>query len=618
MSEDSDAEDRVASEHRDNLRSDYSSEHDSEHDSDHYSEHGSEHSFEDDASEGVEYGSAHGFLDMEAAESEGEGEYEEEYAADDAEEFFFPQFNRLPPELRARIWDFFDPNLRVKARIYPLATVPNEMERTMEFWETPDLVDTTAPARVMLATYSESRALALNRYPSTLEIRGHRGTLRYHCERDIVLIERYTWWRSPKMEWLHVLLRDIRHLAVRRLEGPNRAMMILRLTPPLHRLKVLYACVDESTMSSRTLQWCVSDSIHTYHTKHTEENGIRPLILETMYCWPDLENHRKFATEAIDPLIHETAETFELWPMVQFEFDSGMSQFHQLRAMAKPVEWNEGLVYPDGSSGSEAESDIESGTEDQYESEGIDDATIDGDSGSSDDDDDLAVQSDSEEDNMSTFDGFSPIQAGDPELHLAGDVEAGNFSSLEPESSRHDNDESEHAASDEEPTRPSNRRRRQIVMSDDESNSEDDSDEPVNLPSRPAKRARAVISDTEDEDNEDGVRAAKKGKAVASESDNDEDSEEEEYEDDEKPLEARPMSLFEKLKRFRDDNPVSPDAVSDSDTEASMDNEGYYDRGDDLHFQDDEVDDEDELPENEGMVTDVSEGGGDDDDDDEW
>lgn len=201
---------------------------------------------------------------------------------------------------------------------------------------------------------------------------------------------------------------------------------------------------------------------------------------------------------------------------------------------------------------------------------------------------------------MSTFNGFSPIRDENSDLHLDGEIEVGNFSSLEPESPNHYDNASEQDGSDEEPVQKTARRKRRIVSSDDEDDPNDECDEEVKMPSRPAKRSRVVLSDTEDEGDEDGDEDTKQGRDIAYE------SEESDEPEDEEPVKTKSMSLFEKLKQYRQENPVPPDSDASSDIEASIGSEDL-DAGNNINFPDDEIEDEDELLGNGGIAADMSE-----------
>ncbi|KAI8962109.1 hypothetical protein F5Y11DRAFT_323851 [Daldinia sp. FL1419] len=577
MDEESDIDDRVASEQEEDL---------DEYDSD-------ESRSED----------AHGFFDMEAAESDNEDEDSFD-AYSNTEEFFFPQFKLLPPELRARVWEFFDPDLREKARVFHMILKINPVE----FWRSATLINQTAPARAMLATHQESRELALKAYPDTLDIHRGSGVLRYNSERDVILLSISSVLGFKDQEEFFSSLGNTKYLAFNHLRSANEEMLYPRLaTHPT--LKAVFYCYDCYEYSSRDLKWCASDSVHRFSTHHTEYDEIsRPQHLESLFCWPDIENHRQFAEKHAQTTLGDQ-EPLKFWSMIEFAGE-GLRRFELLEAVVSSGEWTEG--WP---SDMESEPDTEFTNEDEYESEGIDDATIESGSGPSEDEDDLVVQSgydeEEEEEDLSTFNGFSPIRDENTEFYLGDDVEAGGLSSLEPESPNRRGDASEQDLSDEEPVQKIARHKRRIVSSDDEDGSDDERDEEVRASSRPAKRSRVVLSETEDEDEDYDRKTGRNTVRYEYE-----ESDESEESEDEEPVKAKPMSLFEKLRQYRQDNPVSVSSDASSNIEASIGSEDL-DGGGNADFSDDEVGDEDGLLQNGGIAADMSEEHFEDDEDDE-
>ncbi|KAI1396787.1 hypothetical protein F4819DRAFT_474177 [Hypoxylon fuscum] len=596
MSEESDIEERVASEQEDDgLDERGSDEHNSEeHDSE--EQDSEEQDSEKDNSEeydSEESGSenANGFLDMEAAESDGESED----GMSDTEQFFFPQFKKLPPELRTHIWEFFDPDLTAKARLFPLMVMNEPAD---ELWESAPLLHQIAPAMAMLATHRESREIALKSYPDTLDMRGGRGVLRYNSEKDVIFITGRA-IDTFELEQLIDLLGNTKYLACE--ENSFR----LSYTPEPNvstrerdQLKGIFRCFDSSQFRRQSLSWCGSDSVLKFHSQHTEKVHDEEEVVEFLYCWPDIEKHRQFAEDNAYPYEGEVLGR-KIWPVIEFAFARGLARYHEISdAVSRGENWED--LYPSDYSNPD-QSGSESGIEDEYESDGIDDATIGSDGDLSEEEDDLVVHSgieedvEEEEDNVSAINGFSPLQDENPELRLGDEAEAANFSSLEPESPT-PGASSTGDVSDEEPPRNAVRRKRRIVSSDDEHDSEDERDEEVKTPSRPVKRSRVVLSDTEDEEDEDAVQHNHNAVGGSESDDNsggeeDSDGSENEYDG---PIQSKPMSIFEKLKQFREENPIPPDSDDDSHTEASF-GEDEFDGSDGINFQDDEVGDMDEM-----------------------
>ncbi|KAL7619685.1 hypothetical protein AAE478_010227 [Parahypoxylon ruwenzoriense] len=566
---------------------------------------------------------ANGFLDMEAAESDGESDGQSELSNDTErteQQHFFPQFRLLPPEIRENVWKFFDPYLTAKARVFHLKPMkirvgydlspPITNKYNYDLWESATLAEQTAPARAMLATHRESRALALKSYPDILRIRQGRYPFRYNSGRDVILLT-VDYILPGQLDKYIPLLGKTRYLAF---DMSVTTVPGLVPTPPCGTgmLKAIFHCYDSSEMAGDQLQWCVSDSIRNLHVQTTEEIGGGVEDLEFMFCWPDLENHREYAQENIPR--YDDQAGLETWPMVVFSFESGLRRYRKLQAaVLAEGEWKDKWS-------SEDESTSESGIDvDEYESDGIDDATIDDEEDSSEDEDDLVVQSDSAEDDASSFRGFSPLQDQNPEISRGDGEGVGNFSSLEPESPKHDDGDSERAVSDEEPTRKIGRNKRRIVSSEDEHESEEEHDEGTKKPSRPTKRARVVLSDTEDEDKGDDNGDVEHGHDSVNEVEDDESpGEDSDVSEDEESIEAKPSSLFAKLKQYLQENPVSPgsDANSNDDASAGSDDFGG---GDDSKFPDDEDEDEMlDLDRDGENAVDMEEGYSQGTEDDEW
>ncbi|KAI1249695.1 hypothetical protein MGN70_009308 [Eutypa lata] len=599
--------------------------------------HNSANSADSDES-GSEDGSmnAGALLDLEAFESGEEGEEEDDDEDDDDDyggmsigrrdnyHSSFPQFCRLPIELRQRVWEFFDPDLRAPARVFDVQLVSG-------LWPSGTLDQQTAPARTLLEVHRESRQMGLKFYPDTLPMQKTLGYLRYNKDRDIIFLG----WMSESMDWNSAHwesiagdLKDVKNLAFE--VKPDIHLLEVFGDLPFHifpSLQKVYPCWDACELHTRNLKWCVSDSVHVFHVQ-TEE--LQPGLgedIEFLYCWPNLEKHLEYAEKEIptDLRLGRNANkadkpSIELWPVVLFSHEGGVQRYHRLREKA--------LADPDAAwdSESSSESDDGSSEENEYESDGIDDAPIDESDGFDEGDDDLVVQgsSDDEVEGGSGFAGFSP--QGDT-MAFSGDVEpVGHFSSLEPESPKHGiSDDSD---SDEEPARPVKRPRRQVVSSDSENDSADEPVEKAIKQSRPPNRraGRVVLSDSDnsDEDGDDGAQTKRKDSrseesdATAAGDDSAEESDEEADEDVKKP-----MSLAERLRLYRSENPVPEDGAGSASD--GGDSETFYQ---DPQDDDDLVeggaygDDDDEVSDND-LVMDMAEegsyggggGGGDDDDD---
>ncbi|RYP64109.1 hypothetical protein DL771_008928 [Monosporascus sp. 5C6A] len=529
-------------------------------------------------------GSVRDLLDLEALESgeecDDDGRSTESH---DGYHVSFPQFCRLPIELRHRVWELFDPDLKAPVRIFEVENVGAQL------WPSATLIQQSQPARTILEVHRESRQLALKFYPDKLPIMKRNGWLRYHKARDIISLN---CWAVGCLDWAPETwgatagnLEDVEHLALK--IGPQQQDQFQLL--PFHlfkNLKTAYACWEADELRSRNLKWCVSDAVRTFYVKTEEEDIGVGEDYEMIYCWPDLENHPDYVEKEVPQglrlgrfAIKGEGPGIEFCPMVVFSSIHDIQLYYHLRKRGQVdgnTEWD---------SDSDSESDSDTSEEDEYESEGIDDATLDGSDDADGDDDDLVVHDafeESDDENDSEISGFSRQNYGvvpddDDEL-------AARFSSLEPNSPRHRN--SDHSDSDDQPVRQNARTKRRVVSSDSEDESADEPPRKVAKRSRHGSRrpGRAVLSDSDEEDTDE--HDAKSGDRGSSDSDAS-PSEDSEEESDKEQGSRKPMSLRETLRLFLADTPVTGDGTdSDSDEtstqnsyEEAEDDDGLVERG---------------------------------------
>ncbi|KAI1082463.1 hypothetical protein F5B20DRAFT_531380 [Whalleya microplaca] len=558
-----------------------------------------------------ESGSENGndLLDMEAVESDG-WEDDDDDNDDDVnndgmtaysvsgrpisktrESYYFPQFCKLPIELRRRIWEFFDPDLRSKARVFEFNILQKE---PLVLVEGATLEQQTAPARAMLATYYESRELALKYYPDTLDtiLPGSGRTLRFNAEQDVICISGRC-IHYDAFESLIDMIGNTRYLALDISEATyvdTLRQVTMNRPELLENLKGIYYCYDTADMVRwRRQKWwrdCLGG--HNFYTQAEEEQPGVGEDVEFMYCWP------LHPTE-YSPLGQpgNYLPGIGMSPMLRFSFEDGLNEYHEGRAL---------MLSSDVDSSSDSESSESDTEEDEYESEGIDDATI----GSSD-------GSEAESDVLDNADVDTLRESLSPD-HLGvgweGEIAVGQFSSPEPESPDGNGINVDRSASDEEePVRVASRRKRRVVSSDDEQDPEDEPKEDVEQQSRPIKRSRVVLSDSEDEAEEEvktQSRSAKRSRVVLSDSEDEDDDEDakqsqksedeseedeiaQEVSEDEEPARTtKPMSLLQKLRQL----PQKKRASYESDDASGESHGGDFDGSSDIKFQDDDGDGE--------------------------
>ncbi|KAL4732762.1 hypothetical protein ACLX1H_001782 [Fusarium chlamydosporum] len=542
-----------------------------------------------------------GLLDTMAAdgseeESSDEDDEENEYESHlrgDPDDDYFPQFCRLPIELRHRIWELFCPELRARYRVLDFiisyGTARHPEAASAFVWTVRDgiaLEDQTQNLRTVLAVHQESRALATNAFPDTLSIDAGSGdsTVPFNRNSDVVLVNGLCCPDGRNIFHLPDFASEVKNLA---LGGPDildhlSSRDVPTLLDQFTQLESFYVSVSSTECQKSSLKWCTSDLVNHYQTQTYEKSPGLGEDLQFMWCWPDLQRHPHFAKFQInrdtwDSLPEPLGSALErrgikAWPMVAFEYERGLRRYEMLQTL--------GPDFGDDSDSSEEEEDDDedNGPDlDQYESDGIDDDEI------------AETYEDSDEEGISLDDGASSPPRH--QVHRISDDEddedgaGANFSDPEtdpePESAPVQRGRKRRVVSDsddeeDEEVQPSTKRARVLVDSDDED------DEPqVSQPERGHKRSKTVVSDDEDDDEEQGgVSRQESDNAGNSPSSSEEESEES---DDEDAPPAK-LSLAERLRLHRKENPIEN---GDSDEDASS-------RTADEDSEDDDEDDEEE------------------------
>ncbi|KAK3903795.1 hypothetical protein C8A05DRAFT_43039 [Staphylotrichum tortipilum] len=608
--------------------------------------------------------SSHALFDLEAADSDdrdSDGDDDDDIdggrpGSSDldacSETYSFPQFARLPFELRHRIWEYFCPDLTAKSRVYWLRLALSPALRrgvppTFVILEGPFVEQQTRPARTMLAVHHQSRQMALKAFPDSLSILGD-GIVRFSSARDVVFLDCTDVVRlAVEFPRLPGFAEHVRNLAIEpaAMCALESRELVASLVDAFGALETLYYMTDPTNHQRRHLRWCLSDPVKHYSLSTFEEQTGLGEDGEHVYCWPDV-NHPDFSKDEI-PLedmadnlrkdgIHgqlirgATLRGLSVWPMVQFLRDD-FHLFNNFRA------WHGSSPPWDSSSQDSSDDDPEP---DEYESEGIDDSEIsDADSQESDTHDLIVLDDDSDDDegvdgSRSSSRSQSPHPRSQPatiDLTADDDDNLARFSSPEHSSATlRVSDESENE-SDQPAARTSRRKRPRARVVESESE-EDDPDDDV-----PRKRARIerrqptiVISSDGEDDGEDGgeaARVAQRRSRVVIVDDSDEendgeraadddgggdgpgsehewsglpssDDEEEGSDSDGGAATNKPLSLAEKLQLHRDRNPIPAsedgddsemDERRDSDEMSGDDMSGDdYDARDYADFQDDE------------------------------
>ncbi|KAF9772450.1 hypothetical protein IL306_009835 [Fusarium sp. DS 682] len=553
----------------------------------HIEEDPSENESSDESSESDDDSDGGGLLDTMAAEGseeESSDEDDETYhfndLTQDSYHDSFPQFGRLPSELRKTIWEFFCPELCARYRVldfqisYGTATHPDSASSFV--WTVRDgiaLEDQTKNLRAVFSIHKESRALATNAFPDSLSIDSEPSgdaIVRFNRNSDVVLMNGLSCPPGRMVFHLPDFASEIKNFALGGpnilddLSGPDVPALLSQFT----QLEHFYVCVSSTDCQKSSLAWCTSDLINRYQTQTYEKQPGLGEDLQFLWCWPDLERHPDFARFQIDrdtwdnlpdPLGSELEQRgLKAWPMVAFEYERGLRRYELLQTLGPDL--------GDDTSDEDEEDDDDDGNNgpdlDEYESDGIDDDEI------------VETYDPSDEEGISLASGSpppAPQEISDDEDDGAG----ANFSSPEPEPEPEsapvqrgrkrrvvsDSDE------DEEDVEPTAKRARtaRVVESDEED------DEPEVQQDRSRQRPRAAVSDDEDEDDASEQGGVPK-EPDASESSS-EESEEESEESDDGDAPPKKLSLAERLRLHRQENPIDNDSDDASSRTADEESE---------------------------------------------
>ncbi|KAL2754927.1 hypothetical protein ACRALDRAFT_1071538 [Sodiomyces alcalophilus JCM 7366] len=218
-----------------------------------------------------------GFFDLEAADEDDESDDSDAASSSSIEtNAQFHQFNKLPIELRRHIWSFLCPDLAPGPRILMFWANSSEERAGWAVDATFSLLETTKLVRLMMATHHESRALALRRFPNTLDIwDGDMDiSVPFNKETDIVHLNVHPladdFMSVPDAATILLGFSDqIVHLAVDidtfhrngYSLGPSGGPYLLHqhflLCFP--ELKTFYTPIDGNAVSSSASVWAVSD-----------------------------------------------------------------------------------------------------------------------------------------------------------------------------------------------------------------------------------------------------------------------------------------------------------------------------------------------------------------------
>lgn len=457
----------------------------------------------------------------------------------------FPQFMQLPPELRHRIWQFYCPDLTVKARVLQFTLSPSSaiMERPdhHSVKDHPTLADQTEKLRAMLSTHRESRSIVVQKFPDELGMDAGSGDaiVRFRKETDVIILQGL---KAGKDYFLPDFSKEIQNIAVNpwelffggMLNGPvDEAIPAMKGI--FRNLRRLYVHTPAESQTAGQIRWCVTDYVHAYMVETYEKEPGLGEDTQSLFCWPDVDGHPDFAKYSIPKLFSRGKDVevgVEMWPMVEFELEEGILQYNVLRLLKDVPDLGDG---DDGSEDSEVEygprgddddDDSEEGTDwDVYESEGIDDDEILESGGSSEDEvvpgDDAGRFSSPESDHVQIVgegedDACAPVQRSRKRKAIVVDSD--------------DDDEEE----DDEPRTKRARQPRVVLDSDDDDGGRHADESEVEVVStRRVVKPTPTVSVSDDEDGEEAQENGADAESDSQEEDDEEDGDDVDSQDDE-------------------------------------------------------------------------------------
>ncbi|KAF5599569.1 sarcoplasmic reticulum histidine-rich calcium-binding precursor [Fusarium pseudoanthophilum] len=502
--------------------------------------------------------------DEESSDQDDDDIYHRDSLTQDSYLDSFPQFGRLPSELRNTIWELFCPELCARHRVldfqisYGTALHPDAASSFV--WTVRDgiaLGDQTKNLRAVFAVHKESRALATNAFPDSLSIDAGSGdaTVRFNRNSDVVLMNGLSCPPGRMVFHLPGFASEVKNFALGGpnilddLSGPDVPGLLRQFT----QLECFYVSVSSTECQKSTLGWCTSDLINRYQTQTYEKQPGLGEDLQFLWCWPDLQRHPDFARFQIDrdtwdnlpdPLGSELEQRgLKAWPMVAFEYERGLRRFELLQTLGPDL---------GDDTSDEDDDDDDDGNNgpdfDEYESDGIDDDEI------------VETYDPSDEEGISLASGSPPPAPQEISDDEDDDGAGANFSSPEPEEEaapvqrgRKRRVVSDSDDEDEEDVEPTAKRARTRVVEPDD----DEDDEPDAPQEQTRQRSRAIMSDDEDEDEDEGGVSKE-----LHESDSEEASDNSEDED----APPKKLSLAERLRLHRQENPVDDDSDASSRT----------------------------------------------------
>ncbi|KAG6314362.1 hypothetical protein E4U22_005529 [Claviceps purpurea] len=258
----------------------------------------------------------------------------------------FPQFVRLPPELRHQIWCFYCPDLSAKSRVLTFKLGPRStmLGRPDQYSVTnhSTLAYQTKTLRAMLATHRESRSIAVRKYPDelvmdvvgklpdelTMDVGSGKAIVRFRKKTDVISLMDF---ETDRAYFLPDFSNQIENLAVKPMRDVttqdfvwnNDAVVeavpaIKAMFPNLKRL--LSHC--PAVFGPRIImEWCVTDQVHASVMEMDQPRNRLGEDTKTLFCWPDPDAHPSYTLSTAPRLcsLEKMVELgVEIWPIVEY------------------------------------------------------------------------------------------------------------------------------------------------------------------------------------------------------------------------------------------------------------------------------------------------------------
>lgn len=264
----------------------------------------------------------------------------------------FPQFERLPIELRLYFWELFcleytSSTLTLEFIVYPLLENAQDLENVQYYtvYNTEHLRYSTRAIRTALAVCHECRYIVTRTLTDTLTFRTSRnhsmeGLVRFRRDRDIVFLRDFTTPRDTHVLYhLPNFAECVEKVAIKRRSISRTGGRLLDFLTNLSTLSnVFIRCTAASSrFDTESLKWFTSTSCHQKRNPLGRE--------ETIYCWPKQDKESEIPDIPTEYRLFSITISLYGWkmcPMVTFKGRHGIENYDRLVNMELDFERESG------------------------------------------------------------------------------------------------------------------------------------------------------------------------------------------------------------------------------------------------------------------------------------